>query len=58
MPQSKLRFRVGYSGNSQTGGGLWTGQWFDSRGDEFSYLTDIRRSQREYRVGGIWNGES
>lgn len=52
MPQSKLRFRLGYSGNTQSGSGLWTGQWFDSRGDEFSYLSNIRRSQREYRIGG------
>ncbi|MFN0105582.1 MAG: hypothetical protein ACKV2U_26280 [Bryobacteraceae bacterium] len=52
FPQSKIRFRVGYSNNRQSGSGLWTGQWFDSRGDEYTYLADIRRTQREYRIGG------
>ena len=52
LPQSKVRFRLGYSGNSQTGAGLLTGQWFDTRGDEYAYWGDVRRAQREYRVGG------
>jgi hypothetical protein len=51
LPQSKLRFRMGYSNNSQGGAGLSTGQWFDSRGDEYTFLSNVRRSQREYRVG-------
>lgn len=51
LPQAKIRFRMGYSNNSQGGAGLATGQWFDSRSDEFTYLANIRRSQREYRVG-------
>ena len=52
LPQGKVRFRLGYSNNAQSGAGLWTGQWFDTRGDEFTYLADIRRHQREYRLGG------
>ena len=52
LPQSKLRLKLGYSGNGQTGTGLWTGQWFDTRGDEYTYLADLRRSQREFRIGG------
>lgn len=52
LPQSKLRFRLGFSNNGQSGSGLSTGQWFDSRGDEFTYSTQIRRTQREYRMGG------
>jgi hypothetical protein len=52
LPQGKLRFRLGFSGNSQAGTGLLTGQWFDTRGDEYAYWGDIRRAQREYRVGG------
>lgn len=52
LPQSKLKFRVGYSRNSQGGPGLWTGQWFDGRGDEYSYFANIRRNQDEYRFGG------
>lgn len=52
LPQSKLKFRVGYSRNTQGGPGLWTGQWFDGRGDEYSYFANIRRNQDEYRLGG------
>lgn len=51
LPQSKIRLRMGYSNNGQTGTGLATGQWFDTRGDEYAYLADIRRSQQEYRLG-------
>lgn len=51
LPQGKIRFRMGYSNNSQGGVGLSTGQWFDSRGDEYTFLSNIRRSQREYRLG-------
>lgn len=51
-PQGKARFRAGYSQNKQNGGGLFTGQWFDTRGDEYTYLADIRRLQREFRLGG------
>jgi hypothetical protein len=51
LPQSKMRFRLGYSNNSQGGAGLATGQWFDSRGDEYTFLSNVRRSQREYRLG-------
>lgn len=51
LPQSRIRFRLGFSNNSQAGAGLWTGQWFDARGDQYTYLADIRRSQREYRAG-------
>ena len=52
LPQGKLRLRLGFSGNSQSGTGLLTGQWFDVRGDEYGYWGDIRRAQREFRVGG------
>jgi len=57
-PQGKYRFRMGFSNNSQSGGGLLTGQWFDSRGDEFAYWSNIRRTQREYRIGADaeWRG--
>jgi len=52
LPQSKARLRIGFSNNGQNGAGLWTGQWFDTRGDEYTYLADLRRTQREYRIGG------
>jgi len=51
LPQSKLRVRMGFSNNAQNGAGLWTGQWFDTRGDEYVYQADVRRYQSEYRVG-------
>lgn len=51
FPQSMLRIRAGYSRNTQNGPGLWTGQWFDSRGDEYPFMVNVRRLQQEYRVG-------
>lgn len=52
LPQSKVRFFLGYSRNSQTGPALSTVQLFDARGDEFPLFTDVRRQRNEYRVGG------
>jgi hypothetical protein len=51
LPQGRLRILLGYSQNGQTGAGLSTGQWFDSRGDEFRHFANVRRMQREYRAG-------
>lgn len=52
FPQSRVRFMLGYSRNSQTGPALTTLQAFDSRGDEFPLFADVRRQQNEYRLGG------
>ena len=52
LPQSRFRLLAGYSRNTQTGPALTTGQFFDSRGDEFVLFSDVSRRQREYRVGG------
>ncbi len=53
FPQSKFKFRAGYSRNNQTGPALSTINLFEgTRGDEFPLFTDIRREFNEYRVGG------
>jgi hypothetical protein len=52
FPQSKFRFRFGYSRNSQSGPELNTTNVFDIRGDEFPLFTDVRRLDTEYRLGG------
>jgi hypothetical protein len=51
FPQGSFKFFLGYSANTQTGPALTTIQQFDVRGDEFPLLANIRRSQREYRLG-------
>jgi len=51
LPQSPIRFRLGYSRNSQTGPALSSLNAFDtSRGDEFPLFTDVRRLFNEYRA--------
>ena len=52
LPQARFRAYAGYSRNTQTGPALTTGQFFDSRGDEFTLFNDVNRRQREYRLGG------
>lgn len=52
LPQSKVKFFLGYSRNSQTGPALSTIQLFDTRGNEFPLFEDIRRVRNEYRLGG------
>jgi hypothetical protein len=51
FPQAAFRLHAGFSRNRQTGAGLATGQYFDSRGDEFPFFSNIRRQQDEYRAG-------
>jgi hypothetical protein len=51
FPQSRFRFRVGYSRNTQTGPGLSSAQQFNSSGDAFPVFTDLRREWNEYRLG-------
>lgn len=52
FPQSRLRFFLGYSRDSQSGPALTTIQLFDRTGDEFPLFQDIQRQQNEYRLGG------
>src|SRR6516162_3402023 len=51
FPQSRFRFRVGYSRNTQTGPGLSSVQQFNATGDAFPVFTDLHRGWNEYRVG-------
>lgn len=51
LPQSKIRFFVGFSRVFQDGPALSTARLFDSPPDEFPLLMNIRRRQNEYRFG-------
>jgi hypothetical protein len=51
LPDSAVKFFVGYTRNTQTGPALTTVQLFDSGGDEFPLFADVRRRRNEYRVG-------
>ena len=51
FPQSSFKVFLGYSANTQTGPALTTIQQFDVRGDEFPLFANLRRVQREYRLG-------
>ncbi len=51
LPQSVIKFFLGYSGNTQTGPGITSMQLFDTRGDQYPLFADIRRQQHEYRAG-------
>jgi hypothetical protein len=51
LPQSAIRFRVGYSRNIEDGPALSTAQEFDVNGPAFPVFADIKRSWNEYRVG-------
>jgi hypothetical protein len=53
FPQSRFRFRVGYSRNVEDGPALSTAQEFDplSNDPAFPIFADIRRQWNEYRVG-------
>jgi len=52
FPQGSFKLFLGYSSNTQTGPALTTIQQFNATGDEFPLFANIRRSQREYRLGG------
>ncbi len=51
FPQSRIKFRFGYSRDNQTGPALSTVQLFDGRGDEFPVFMDVRRNRNEFRLG-------
>jgi hypothetical protein len=58
LPQSKVRFHLGYSRNSQDGPALSTEQLWDSRGDIFPVFMDVHRLRNEFRLGADidWKG--
>ena len=51
LPQSRFRFRVGYSRNKEDGPGLSTAQEFDVNSYGLPVFTDVRRDWNEYRLG-------
>jgi hypothetical protein len=51
LPQSKIRFFLGYSRNTQDGPALTTVEEFASHQDEFPIFANIKRLRNEYRLG-------
>jgi hypothetical protein len=51
LPQSHVRFRVGYSRDTQTGPALSTAIEFDNNGSGVPVFSDVRRQWNEYRLG-------
>lgn len=52
FPQSRLKFFLGYSRNSQTGPGISSVVLFQgTAGDRYPLATNTRRQQNEYRAG-------
>ena len=51
LPQSKIKFRAGYSRNTQTGPALSSVQEFDALGTQYPVFMDVRREWNEYRLG-------
>ena len=52
LPQSRFRFRVGYSRNTQDGPALTTSEEFDNSSTGLPVFANIRRQWNEYRIGG------
>jgi hypothetical protein len=51
LPQSKVRFRLGYSRNVEDGPALSTVQLFDTNGPGLPVFADVHRQWNEYRLG-------
>jgi hypothetical protein len=51
LPQSRVRFHVGYTRNSDTGPALSTAQEFNTNGEAFPVFENVRESWNEYRLG-------
>jgi len=51
FPQSKIKFRAGYSRNTQNGPALSSVQEFNSSGNQVPVFMDVRRAWNEYRLG-------
>ncbi|MBV8730896.1 MAG: hypothetical protein JO336_13910, partial [Acidobacteriia bacterium] len=58
LPQTKVRFHLGYSRDTQTGPALSSVQEFDTSGYAFPVFMDVKRQWNEYRLGadGEWHG--
>ncbi len=51
LPQSKIRFHVGYSRNSDDGPALSTAQEFNASGEAFPVFENVKQQWNEYRLG-------
>jgi hypothetical protein len=51
LPQSPIKFFLGYSRNTQSGPALASAQLLDTRSDQFPLFANVRRQQNEYRAG-------
>ncbi len=51
LPQSKIRFNLGYSRNTEDGPALSTVQEFDASGSAYPIFTNVKRQWNEYRLG-------
>jgi hypothetical protein len=51
LPQSKVRFHLGYSRNSDDGPALSTVQEFNTNGEGLAVFTNVKQQYNEYRIG-------
>jgi hypothetical protein len=51
LPQSRIRFRIGYSRDTEDGPSLSTAQEFDVNGSGLPVFVNVKRHWNEYRVG-------
>jgi hypothetical protein len=51
LPQSKIRFHIGYSRNSDNGPALSTAQEFNVSGEAFPVFMNVKQQFNEYRLG-------
>src|SRR5262249_15068825 len=51
LPQSKIRFHLGYSRNSNNGPALSTAQEFNTSGEAFPVFVNVKELYNEYRLG-------
>ncbi len=51
LPQSKIRFHIGYSRNSDDGPALSTAQEFNTSGEAFPVFSNVKQQWNEYRFG-------
>jgi hypothetical protein len=51
LPQSKVRFHLGYSRNTDDGPALSTAQEFNTSGEGLAVFSNIKQQYNEYRIG-------
>lgn len=51
LPQSSVRFHLGYSRNTEDGPALSTAQEFNTSGEAFPVFVNVKQQWNEYRIG-------